>query len=215
MKYTPAALILAVTLAAPVACSDSSPVDVEPPPDADPLLVESPLAAASTTLGVDGDWSWERVEQLRMPRWVVEDVVNPAPGPDILPEGPNTHARCVAEGHMTLTQTGDEFEGSMIVTSSQCETQGGQLFQGPSAGLPVQVLDGAIRGRSLAFSWGNMIVTPCPTQAVVTDMDGDVATAFSGGGRCVLPGHPQSGSVLPLEPPPGGTSTTLTFDAWR
>ncbi|HSJ63577.1 MAG TPA: hypothetical protein VK922_06660 [Gemmatimonadaceae bacterium] len=50
---------------------------------------------------------------------------------------------------------------------------------------------------------------------VITDESGGVATGFSGTGRCVLPGHPQSESIVPADPPPGGTSKTLRFDAWR
>lgn len=42
-----------------------------------------------------------------------------------------------------------------------------------------------------------------------------MAGALSGMGRCMLLGHPQSESPLSMDPPPGGTSKTLSWEAVR
>ena len=179
------------------------------------LSAGAPVAALHGAVDVSGDWSWRRVEQLRMPRWFVEDVLSAIPGNELSAEGPNTIARCVGEGSMTLTQDGSEFEGALSRASGYCETRGGQRFQGPGAAFGLQLFDGRIHGLSLSYSVGNPNVTPCPQHAVVSGIEGGVATAFAGSGRCVIPGHPHSESVVPLDPPPGGTSVTLSFEAWR
>lgn len=211
--------ILAVALAALTACADGSPVDL--PPSGETHLTSGAAAGSRAVVDsraaadVAGEWNWEKTEILRFPRWVVEQVINPLPGPDVEPEGPNTHARCSSGGTMTLTQDGDSFEGPMTTEFGGCVTRGGQSFLGPAAGLPQSLFDGRIRGSNLSFSVGNLVVTPCPLHAVITTSEGGVATAFNGGGHCLIPGHPHTGSVMDVDPPPGGTSVTSSFDAWR
>ncbi len=215
MENRTATPILALLVAALLACGEGSPTDIpsrsaEVPPPGDVAA-----AVAGVAVDVSGDWDWRQVERLRMPRWFVEGPLNALPQNDVVAEGPNTQATCTSEGELALTQTGASFHGSITRTHAQCETRGGQLFQGPGVGLPLQLFDGEIQGLNVAFSIGNLEVTPCPHHAVVSESSDGVALALSGGGRCVIPGHPLSGSVIPLDPPPGGTSTTLSFEAWR
>lgn len=194
-----------------VGCADQSPLG---PRDGVHSL-GSAQASMSEAIDVSGEWQWNRSELIRMPRWFVENVLNGVPGNDVQPEGRNTHARCHSEGIMMLVQDGATFEGSASRTAGSCQTFGGQVFQQPDAALPLAVFDGRIRGLGLSFSMGNPVVSPCPHNTVITDVEGGMAVAFGGTARCVLPGHPQSESILPLGPPPGGTSKTLSFGARR
>jgi hypothetical protein len=172
-------------------------------------LAGLPTAPATVQPGtppdVSGAWNWSRVEVLRMPPFVA-GLVN------IVPEGPNTHARCVSSGTLLLVQTGSSFSGTATKTANACTTHGGQAFEQP--GIQFQIVDGHISGHSVQFSVEEPIVAPCPHRAVIS-FEAGVPSALNGTGRCVLPGHPQSSSPLPLEPPPGGTSTTISWNAVR
>jgi hypothetical protein len=174
------------------------------------LMAAFPAAAQSVPDLDGGDWSWSSVERLRLP----EDFVL-AMGPllGIVPEGENTHALCESAGSMTLVQTGTTFEGTAVKEFNSCETTGGQIFQQPSVNF--FVVDGRIRGNSVYFSFESATVKPCPHQVVITETDGDSVVGLSGTGRCILPGHPQSESPVSLDPPPGGTSKTLNWEASR
>ena len=154
---------------------------------------------------MSGSWNWGNVELLRMPPAVAMMV-------SVTPEGPNTQARCESSGTMTLVQSGSTFSGTASRASNDCRTTGGQTFRQP--GLELEVVDGHFRGGTVRFSFNSSVVKPCPHTATVTTDQG-MAIALSGSGHCVLPGHPRSESPLALDPPPGGTSVTLSWEAVR
>ncbi|MGH3132518.1 MAG: hypothetical protein ACRDNY_02035 [Gaiellaceae bacterium] len=159
---------------------------------------------------VSGDWEWSDVSHLTLPVFVA--ILS-----GLEPEGPITNAVCEAHGSMTLFQTDAAFSGVAFAASQQCVTRGGQVFSSPDAGLPKSVA-GQITGESLHFSFSNFLITPCPHHAVVSEVEGGVAVALSGGGRCFLPGDPQYAGPLPAPPPGGGgggTSKTLSWEAVR
>jgi hypothetical protein len=188
------------------ACSDGSPVGVEPGPAEPQIMAQASGAAAQSAPDLGGSWNWSNEEVIRMPEFLV-------PMLGITPEGPNTLARCKAAGTMTLVQTGAEFSGTAMKTFDACQTKGGQSFQRPAS--PHFVEDGRISGKSAHFSFSTPIVTPCPHHAVISAVQDGVALALSGTGHCFTPGHPRSESPLALNPPPGGTSTTVSWEAWR
>lgn len=173
------------------------------PSDAHP-----PQVTAASVVDVSGAWNWNDVSQLTMPVFVAELT-------GIEAEGPITHAQCEANGTMTLFQTGSSFSGTAMTDFQQCVTRGGQDFSSPDAGLPKAVSNGRITGASVHFSFSNFLITPCPHHAVISEVQDGVAVALSGTGRCVLPGHPQSESPVEADPPPGGTSKTLRWEAVR
>lgn len=156
---------------------------------------------------LSGEWTWSNLETLKMPPFIAISV-------GIAPEGENTHARCESAGTMALVQTGATFSGTARKTFNACETHGGQTFQQPQVSAPLTVTDGRIQGRNIQFSLNSPTVAPCPHKAVVSQADGDTATALSGTGHCILPGHPQSGSPIVLDPP-AGTTKTLSWTAAR
>jgi hypothetical protein len=201
--------VLAVLVSA---CDD--PASVESTPD-EGLRETSAIAQSVAVPDVSGEWEWSSRSYLRMPDWFVEGILNALPQNDVIPEGPNTQGHCVTTGVMTLVQTGATFEGVSTRTSQVCETNGGQSFQGPGIALPLDVSDGIIRGRSLSFTMDNFTVNPCPHHAVVSEVENGAAIALHGTGGCVIPGHPHSGSINVIDPPPGGTSRTQSFEAWR
>ena len=175
------------------------------------LTALAPAAAvrSATVMDVSGVWEWSDVSRLTLPRSVA--ILS-----GIEPEGPITHARCEAHGSMTLSQAGSTFSGVASAMSQRCVTHGGQVFSSPDAGLPKAVAGGEINGMGLRFSFANSLITPCPHQAVVSEVQNGVASALSGGGRCFVPGDPQYAGPLP--PPPageGGTSKTLSWEALR
>jgi hypothetical protein len=192
-----------------VACTKSPATD-----ELRSLVPTAPTAATALQSGgsppdLSGAWNWSRVEQLTMPSWLAEFVIG------IDPEGPITRATCEGSGTMTLTQTGATFTGTATQTTHGCETAGGQQFQSPGAAMPIAVADGRISGRAIRFSFSNPTVSPCPHQATISAIQGDTAVALTGTGRCFVPGHPKSESPILLDPPPGGTSKTLTWQAVR
>ncbi len=186
-------------------CSEGGPVGPGEFLDG-PDVALSQHGSAASLVDVSGAWTWTSVEVLRMPTHVAAMV-------GIDPEGPNTHARCESAGSMTLAQTGAAFEGTATREANACLTRGGQSFQQP--GVALWVSDGRITGGSVRFSFATATVTPCPHQAVISSEEGGLATALRGRGRCVIPGHPLSESPIVLDPPPGGTSTTLVWEAAR
>lgn len=202
-------LVIALAAGLLPACSESDPLGITAG-SAELQAAAQASAAAHTPPDVAGAWNWSSVEVLRMPRWFVE-ALGPVLG--ITPEGENTHARCESSGTMVLAQTDAAFLGTATRTVNACLTQGGQAFQ--QMGSAIQVSDGVISGRNLRFSFHTALVRPCPHSAVVSDFQSGVAAALGGTGHCIIPGHPQSDSPLPLDPPPGGTSTTVSWQAWR
>lgn len=164
--------------------------------------------ANAPAIDVSGEWVWSRELSLIFPVWVAQGVFG------IEPEGPSTSARCTGSGTMTLVQNGSSFSGVSQNTEGQCVTRGGQVFPGVAPDLPQPVEDGVIRGRSLnlhLIAAGGSL--DCTSHAVVTELDGGTATALRGGGPCIIPGHPKS--AVPLDPPPGGTQTILSWTAER
>lgn len=170
-----------------------------------PALAKEP----ALPVGLAGDWTWTRLEQLTIPDWFAAGVLG------IQPEGRYTHARCESSGVMWLSQAGADFEGAATATVQECLTSGGQGFVSPGFQIPTAVEQGRMRGNGLRFVLSNPMVRPCPFHATIEEISEGVATALSGGGRCVLPGHPRSESVVQLDPPPGGTSVTLRWEAVR
>lgn len=202
-------LALGLTAMLIPACSDAGPTAVDSGSAGSQIQALESKAAPQSAPDLSGDWNWRNVEALRMPRWFVEAF---APVLGITAEGENTHARCESMGTMTLAQAGAHFEGTATKASNACETTGGQTFQQP--GMMFDIAGGRISGKSVRFSFHTPMVRPCPHHAVISQVQGGVAAALRGTGRCILPGHPQSGSMV-LDPPPGGTSTTLRWEAWR
>lgn len=195
-------LALGLATALLPACSDLDPTGVDP---ASAEMQASPTGVQAVA-DLGGQWEWSSVEALRFPQWF-------APILGIIAEGENTHARCQSAGTMTLAQTGATFQGTAIKTFNSCETSGGQVFVQPEINRTVEA--GRISGHSIHFSFNSATVRPCPHQAVISELEGGLATALDGGGRCNLPGHPQSESPIAIDPPPGGTATTLSWRAWR
>jgi hypothetical protein len=195
-------VLWALAVASTAACSDSGTIATAP----DARLLMS--AHAGATIDVSGEWLWSREEMLSFPAWVAEDIFG------IEPEGPTTHARCTGTGTLTLEQVGGTFSGVGQGTDGECITSGGQVFSGAAPGAPRPVFDGKIHGRSLEWqelSAGGSVA--CSMHAVISEFDGTTAVALSGGGPCVVPGHPQS--MIPLDPPPGGHQTVLSWSATR
>lgn len=193
-----ATVIAAAAIGIALACADTTTAPPLEPREAQ-LSVEAP------SLDIGGVWNWSNLESIRMPPEVANMV-------GVVPEGPNTHARCESSGFMNVTQTGSTFEGIAFKSSNSCTTKGGQSFQ--QAATVLSIANGRIGGRQLEFSFESFIIRPCPHRAVVEVAEG-VAVALHGSGRCILPGHPQSESPLAIDPPPGGTSVTLEWEARR
>lgn len=159
-----------------------------------------PLAAAMSA-DVDGSWSFSRVVQITAPEWVARDVFG------VDPEGPVTHIRCETDGSMEIEQSGMTFRGIAAMDNS-CRTHGGQVFESESVVPDIFIVDGLIRGRSLQWSFVEDQILVCPHHAALS-----ARGTIQGTGRCIVPGHPQS--PVPAPAPPGGTSKTTSFTAWR
>lgn len=187
-------------------CSESGVTDPGDRVLNDAAAPASAQATAASPVDVGGAWNWSNEEMLRFPPFVAAML-------GIAPEGRNTHARCESAGTMTLVQTGATFQGIATKTFNACETKGGQPFQQPGANFVIA--DGRVAGGSVRFSFSSFFVTPCPHHAVISEVESGVAAALSGTGRCILPGHPRSESPVAEDPPPGGTSKTLSWEATR
>lgn len=163
-------------------------------------------SAKPALIDVGGTWSWSRTEHLTFPAWVAVGIFG------IEPEGPTTTARCEGSGRMSLVQTGATFTGQILATANECVTRGGTVFANPPVFTPDDIKDGKVHGNSISMLIDDQEVA-CIYRAVATDTDGNQAIALKGGGACIVPGQPKS--QVPLDPPPGGTSTTLSFTAVR
>jgi hypothetical protein len=158
--------------------------------------------SATESVELNGVWNITRVVQITAPEWVAVLIFG------VVPEGPITHILCETTGTMELRQDGDTFDGTAQGTTSACETRGGQSFSS-GEGAEIEILNGAINGRSVTFDWLEDRTVLCPYKlAIAADAD-----RMSGTGRCIVPGHPKS--PVPMDPPPGGTSKTLRFEATR
>lgn len=194
-------------------CSGESLMGPEAAPS-EAVTFESPAAKQAqkpAVVDVSGSWNWSRQEHLTLPDWVVTDILQPT-NPTLTPEGPITQATCTGSGIMTLVQADATFSGTFTQTAHACVTTGGQDFKDPTAFVPVAVEEGRIRGRSIRMLLDDIMID-CIYHAVISKVQGGVAMALKGGGECIVPGHPKS--EIPLDPPPAGTSKTLSFTAVR
>lgn len=164
------------------------------------------LSAHQSVVNVSGSWSWSAIEQLTFPAWVAEGIF------EIDPEGPTTLARCTGSGTLTLVQDGASFTGTMQHTAAECVTKGGQAFVDALAFVPRPVTGGEVTGRKIRFTTDGVVVD-CQYGAVIAQMDNSVALSLEGRSHCTLPGHPHS--QIPADPPPGGTSRSLSWTAVR
>ena len=194
------------------ACSGADLRDFQPTalptaPAAPSIPAASSNANASSPADVSGTWNWSSTEHLTFPPFVAQLIFG------IQPEGPVTQLRCDSTGTMHLIQSGGAFTGSATQTAV-CETGRGHVFVPPPAAFPIAlvVTDGQIIGHSIHFLSSGADI-PCPFNGVITGFDNGTATDLSATGRCIVPGHPKS--PVPFEPPPAGTSKTLTWTASR
>lgn len=190
-------------------CSDSGITDASSAEADEHGGPGSAQASAGPTADLDGSWNWSSEEHLTFPDWVALAVFGFTPQQI---EGPTMSGRCENEGTLTLVQTDAAFTGVLTQTAHQCVTKGGQPFQDPGAFVPVAIVEGQIRGRSLRFLRDGFMVD-CPQHGVISEIQGGVANALKGTAHCVVPGHPKSD--VPLDPPPAGTSKTLSWQAVR
>jgi hypothetical protein len=161
------------------------------------------VAAAASPIDVAGDWQWTREERLTFPPFAALAIFG------VQPEGQRTIATCHTEGTITFDQAGTSFSGTEVTVASTCETQGGQTF----AIDPAARITGSVVGRvSLHMTFHGMV--PCLLHAVARDITDGVANRLAGGGRCVIPGHPQS-PVPGFDPPPLGTEVITSWTAVR
>lgn len=181
------------------ACSDGAVLATAPGED-------HSVKIAAEAISVAGQWSWSSTEQLTVPDWVAAMFGMPS-------EGPVTRLVCESSGTLELAQDGSTFSGSGEQTSITCETGGGEVFVPPAEFSPpfFSVVEGTIRGRSIQFVTGGPL--PSTKRGVISAAAAGVAQVLSATGRTIVPGHPQS--PLPAEPPPGGTSKTLNWEAVR
>jgi hypothetical protein len=203
--------LLALTIAAAwlAGCSDGGITDVSWAERTEQAGVGSLKANAGPTPDLGGSWNWSSEEHLTFPAWVAATVFGFTPS-EI--EGPIMSARCENAGTMTLVQADGTFTGVLTRTMHQCVTKGGQPFQDPGAFGSVAIADGQIRGRSVHFLRAGVMLD-CPRYGVISEVEGGVAIAMKGTGRCIVPGHPKS--RVPLDPPPAGTSKALSWHAVR
>lgn len=189
-------------LVAALACAACSETQLTPPqPEAAAPLSAGPPSPAD----LSGSWNWSNEEIVKFPPFLAFLL-------GVVPEGPNTHARCESAGTMTVSQSGSTFQGVAVKTFNQCLTNGGQIFQQPSTTLFVK--DGTVRGVGLSFSFESATVRPCPHRATISESQNGLALALRGTGHCFLPGHPKSESPN-AAPPPGGTTKTVHWEASR
>ena len=169
------------------------------------LALSGPAAASAEPVDVSGSWDVSFVDKLAFPAWVAVDIFG------IEPEGPMTHAICSGSAIWTLSQDGATVSGTALQQSDGCTTRGGQSYADPTSVAPFAVV-GEVHGRAVTLLYDGFLLD-CPHHVVITEVEGAVATALSGGGRCIVPGHPQS--EIPADPPPGGVSIGLELEAVR
>jgi hypothetical protein len=167
----------------------------------------APMALQASAPDVSGAWSWSATQHLTVPPFVAELIFG------IAPEGPVTQLRCESTGTMQLAQNGVAFNGSATQTVN-CVTGGGHAFVAPPMAAPPSfaVAEGRITGNAIHFLFGSGDLA-CPYSGVITGSDGGTATDLTATGRCIVPGHPKS--PAPLDPPPAGTSKTISWTATR
>jgi hypothetical protein len=167
----------------------------------------APSTMEASVPDVSGAWSWSATQHLTAPPFVAALIFG------IEPEGPITQLRCESSGTMDLVQNGVAFNGSATQTVS-CVTGGGHAFAPPPMAAPpsFEVAGGRVTGNAIHFFFGAGEL-PCPYSGVITASDGATATTLNATGRCIVPGHPKS--PAPLDPPPAGTSKTVTWTATR
>jgi len=208
-------LLLAGAVAAGCAASPTSPSSLDqtalgpgPARPAGEPAAGLQLQAAAAPSDISGTWNVSGMIQLTLPPLIAEFVLG------VTPEGPVTHVRCTFSGTMNLDQVGANFDGSQNRNPNECVTAGGQQVVVPIG--PVAVEEGVIRGRSIEFVLldGPLV---CPQNGVVSDIRNGKAYRMTGTARCIVPGHPQSDAPPPFDfdPPPGGTSKVLEWNAWR
>lgn len=191
---------VAIGIALIAGCSETEITEASP--DRSPLM----SAHGGASIDISGDWLWSREEHLIFPAWVAELIFG------IQPEGPTTSARCSGSGTMSLVQTGNTFSGVATSEGGQCTTRGGQVFAGVAPNEPI--VDGQIRGKSVRFHLiGAGGSVDCAMHAVISEIQAGTASALTGGGHCIVPGHPKS--PIPLDPPPGGVQNEASFTANR
>jgi hypothetical protein len=178
------------------ACTADAPSGV------DHAALAGPSFGSAPAPDLAGGWTWQRSEHLTFPPFAATVIFG------VEPEGRTTVARCESEGTMQLLQDGAAVSGSAATTAGACETLGGQTF--PLGGGAE--IAGEINGRSVSLAFqGNVL---CLLHAVVRDLQAGVASTLQGGGRCVIPGHPQSGAPG-FDPPPLGTEVITSWTAMR
>lgn len=157
---------------------------------------------------LSGSWNWSRVELLTMPPFVAQLLFG------IAPEGPVTKMTCEGSGELTLNQMGSTFSGVQTLLSATCETKGGIVFVPPPQASPIlsDIVEGEIKGRSIHFV-SVADILGCPHNGVISGVNGGTATGLKATGRCIVPGHPHS--PVPMDPPPAGTSKTVSWEAVR
>jgi hypothetical protein len=161
------------------------------------------VAAAVSPIDVAGDWQWTRAERLTFPPFAALVIFG------VQPEGERTIATCHAEGNITFSQAGTIFSGTEVTVASTCETLGGQTF----AIDPAARVAGSVVGRvSLHMTFHGMVT--CLLRGVARDITDGIANRLAGGGRCIIPGHPQS-PVPGFDPPPLGTEVITSWTAVR
>jgi hypothetical protein len=160
-------------------------------------------AVAMTPLDVAGAWQWTRTDRLTFPPFAAAVIFG------VEPEGQRTVATCHTEGTIAFSQAGTSFSGTELTSASNCRTLGGQSFAVESAADVSGELVGAV---SVALTFEGMV--PCLLHGVARDISGGVASRLEGSGRCIIPGHPQSG-VPGFDPPPLGTEVITSWSAVR
>lgn len=107
-------------------------------------------------------------------------------GPEV--EAPMTRVNCVAEGTMTLEQSGAAFEGT--ATQSVICRIGDVSFVPPEFAFNPEffILNGRIHGHAIHFDTGHSLNT-CPQRGSIR-VDGNTAVALSAFGKCEVPFHP-------------------------
>jgi hypothetical protein len=178
-------------------CSGDSPAALAP------VSLLDDAAASVAAVDVSGSWAWTRTDHLTFPPFAATAIFG------VEPEGRTTVATCHTEGTLELTQSGSEFQGQEVTTSSACETQGGQDFAlAPNAAMTGEVV--GLAALHMTFRGG----VECHYNGAARDVVDGVAGTLEASGRCVIPGHPQSG-VPGFDPPPAGTEVVPSWEARR
>ena len=145
---------------------------------------------------LSGPWLWEEDILVVLPGEVVMDVFGVAES-----EGPVMILRCQTWGDMTLTQSGNSFDG-LATQSSSCTTRGGQPAMHPPF-PPGFGVSGSIYGRFVSFSADVGDGIDCSYHGIVRVRFGQTEAVNATGG-CDVP--------APFEP---NVSRSISFDMYR